>query len=57
MFNVFDGWRERRSIRRTRQHLSQLSDQMLTDIGLIRADIDSMGAHCFGRRSDARRGN
>lgn len=55
MFNVFDGWRERRSIRRSRQHLSQLSDQMLTDIGLIRADIDSMGAHYFGRRSDARR--
>lgn len=55
MFNILDGWRERRSVRRTRHQLSQLSDQMLSDIGLVRADIASMGPHHFGRRSDARR--
>jgi hypothetical protein len=43
MFTSFTAWREKRSIRRTRQELSQLSDQILNDIGLTRADIALLG--------------
>ncbi|MFC0013291.1 DUF1127 domain-containing protein [Devosia nitrariae] len=43
MFNVLDTWREKRAIRKTHEQLYQLSDAMLTDIGLTRADIPSVG--------------
>lgn len=43
MFNVLDTWREKRAIRKTREQLYQLSDATLTDIGLTRAEIASVG--------------
>lgn len=39
--NLFDTWRERRTIRRTHRQLNQLSDKILADIGLSRTDIAS----------------
>ena len=45
MFNILDSWREKRSARKTHQHLYQLSDQILSDIGLTRTDIASVGQH------------
>lgn len=43
MLNVLDTWRQRRALRKTHQRLYQLSDQILADIGLTRADIASIG--------------
>lgn len=43
MFNVLDTWREKRALRKTHLQLSELSDAMLTDIGLTRADIPLVG--------------
>jgi uncharacterized protein YjiS (DUF1127 family) len=45
MFNILDAWREQRSKRKTHQRLHQLSDQILLDIGLTRADIASVDLH------------
>ncbi|PXA98122.1 hypothetical protein DMC47_10340 [Nostoc sp. 3335mG] len=44
MHNILDTWRERRSVRRTRQQLYGLSDHVLHDIGLTRADVASLGS-------------
>ncbi len=43
MINVFDAWRAQRNIRKTHQQLFALSDHMLSDIGLTRGDIVSVG--------------
>ncbi|MBD8064772.1 DUF1127 domain-containing protein [Devosia sp. PTR5] len=52
MINVFDAWRERRAIRKTHQQLHGLSDQILADIGLTRADIPMVGRNGFVRRTE-----
>lgn len=50
MINILDAWRARRRIRQTHQQLYGLSDQMLFDIGLTRADIRSVGRNGLGGR-------
>mgnify|MGYP001278395040 CR=1 FL=1 len=55
MLNIIDNWRARRSIRKTHQQLYRLSDQILADIGLTRADIASIGTNGFVRRDAAGR--
>lgn len=55
MFNVLDTWRQKRALRKTHEQLSQLSDALLTDIGLTRADIPSVGLD--GRVSRHRNGH
>lgn len=52
MINIFEGWRETRSIKNTQKQLHRLSDHMLADIGLTRSDIASIGIHGRVRRSD-----
>lgn len=37
-----DNLRQRRAARQTRKVLAELSDEQLTDIGLVRADIDAV---------------
>lgn len=54
MNNLFDTWRQRRRIATTRQHLYGLSDHILDDIGLTRADIASVGLKGLAR---SRRGS
>ena len=52
MFNILEAWRHKRSARKTHRHLHQLSDQILADIGLTRADIAYVGQHDrFGSRT------
>lgn len=41
MINLLDTWRQKRRIANTRRHLSGLSNHILADIGLTRADIAS----------------
>lgn len=45
MINILDVWRAKRRIRKTQRQLYGLSDQMLFDIGLTRADIRSVGSN------------
>lgn len=50
MFKVLDTWREQRKIRQTHQQLYALSDHVLSDIGLTRADIHKVGRNGQMRR-------
>jgi uncharacterized protein YjiS (DUF1127 family) len=50
MLSIIDTWREKRAMRKTHQQLHQLSDKILWDIGLTRADIASVGRN--GRLND-----
>lgn len=43
MIDLLETWREKRLIRKTHQQLYGLSDRILADIGLTRADIPSVG--------------
>jgi uncharacterized protein YjiS (DUF1127 family) len=47
--------RQRVMMDRQRRELNQLSDHLLKDIGLSRADIDSIAKHLADGRSDATR--
>ena len=39
MLDLFDTWRQRRRLRKTQLQLTELSDHLLADIGVTRADI------------------
>jgi uncharacterized protein YjiS (DUF1127 family) len=39
MINVFNSWRDKRNQRRTHRELSRLSNHLLADIGINRADL------------------
>lgn len=50
MINLLDTWRQQRRIAKTQRQLSGLSDHILADIGLTRADIASVGPDGLPRR-------
>jgi len=50
MINVLDTWRAKRRIRKTHQELYSLSDRTLSDIGLARSDIRTIGANGLPNR-------
>ena len=50
MNTILDSWRQRRRIIGTRRHLNGLSDHILADIGLSRADIASVDLQGMPRR-------
>lgn len=54
MINLLDTWRQQRRIANTRRHLNGLSNHILADIGLTRADIASGDLQGLAR---GRRGN
>lgn len=54
MINLLETWREKRLISKTHRQLYELSDQMLADIGLTRADIPSVGLNGLPRNRHGR---
>ena len=46
--DIWAGWRDRREIRATRVALMKLDDQTLRDIGMVRAEIESVAAETHG---------
>ncbi|WP_193335512.1 DUF1127 domain-containing protein [Devosia beringensis] len=50
MISVLDTWRAKRRIRNTHQELYSLSDRTLSDIGLARSDIRTIGANGLPNR-------
>jgi uncharacterized protein YjiS (DUF1127 family) len=54
MINLLETSREKRLIRKTHQRLYGLSDQILADIGLTRAEIPSVGLDGLPRNRHGR---
>ena len=46
--DIWQGWRDRREIHATQVALMKLDDQTLRDIGLMRAEIESVAAETHG---------
>lgn len=46
--DTWAGWRDRRQIHATRVALMKLDDQTLRDIGMMRAEIESVAAETHG---------
>jgi uncharacterized protein YjiS (DUF1127 family) len=45
MLDLFDTWRQRRRLRKTQLQLTELSDHLLADIGVTRADIIDLDSY------------
>ena len=53
MIDIFDTWRKHRRISQTKRQVHGLSDSILNDIGLSRADIALVGRHDLPQRRKA----